>query len=68
MKKVLKINIDKKLVPYLGSQEGLAYIGPGGEAGEEMAMPWGLLNNYFTKTRIKEYTVENYEIKSVKTL
>lgn len=68
LKKVLKINIDKKLVPYLGSQEGLAYIGPGGEAGEEMAMPWGLLNNYFTKTRIKEYTVENYEIKSVKTL
>ncbi|MDZ8026150.1 MAG: DUF4157 domain-containing protein, partial [Nostoc sp. DedQUE11] len=67
LKKVFNINVSEKLVPYLGSK-GYAYMGPGGDAGQEMAMPWGLVDEYFSKRRIKEYQVANYEIKSTRNL
>ena len=67
LKKLLDINVEEKLVPYLGAKD-YAYIGPGGEAGPELAMPWGLVDKYFTKERIKEYQVEKYEIKLTRTL
>jgi len=61
LKKVLNINVDEKLLPYLG-REQMAYMGPAGEAGEELVMPWGLVDVYLKKKRIKEYDVQSYVI------
>ena len=68
LKKILKIKLDKKLVPALGSAS-LAYLGPAGEDGEELVVPWSMVTDYINVQRIKEYSVnESYEITEERTL
>ena len=68
LKKILKIKLDQKLVPALGSAS-LAYLGPAGEDGEELVVPWSMVTDYINVQRIKEYSVnESYEITEERTL
>lgn len=61
LKKILKIEDSKKLIKELG-ESGFAYLGPGGEDGNELVVPWGLIADYINYKRIKEYDVNDYQI------
>jgi hypothetical protein len=66
LKKILKINNSEKLVKELGGQ-GFAYLGPAGEDGNEMVVPWALIPDYIVYKRIAEYAVNSsHEITSKK--
>lgn len=64
LKKLWKIDVSENLIPFLAKgQSPFAYIGSGGESGDEIAVPWVMVDEYFDKRRIKEYQIIDYVIK-----
>lgn len=56
LKKIFNIDVPSALIPTLGAQK-LAYMGPAGEDGVELVVPWAILDEYIQYKRVVEYTV-----------
>jgi hypothetical protein len=68
LKMRFRVRIPSALLSTLGARQH-AYMGPAGEDGDALVVPWAVLTEYISHKRIVEYTVDKrLEVTDTQTL